>query len=167
MTKTDLYLGYKTNITDRINGGDFFAGADYDLDNTITPVINEVKGRVSDATFGMYTGSLGVDDVSKVRRVNNVAYVNKNYAMWNGTYYHNVTLSPAGSGSNEFIKFDGCSNGMQFPPQSDETKVRVYDNSMLAINEYEFSEDTGLSMDNGHSYLTSVFNNTYNSTHAD
>lgn len=97
ISKKDYITGYTTNIADKLNGGDFFAGADFDLSNNVTPITNEVKGEIATGKFGVYTGSLGVDEVSTVRRVNNVAYVNKNYLMFNGTFYHNVTLSPQGS----------------------------------------------------------------------
>lgn len=111
-------------------------GADFDLTNNVTPVVNEVYGQIATGKFGVYTGSLGVNEVSTVRRVNNVAYVNKNYLMWNGTYYHNVTLSPEGSAN--FTSFDKCSNGMQFPPNTESGNIRVYDNSMLKIKSYSY-----------------------------
>lgn len=87
----------------------------------------------------MYTGSLGVNEVSTVRRLNDVSYVNKNYLMFNGTYYHNVTLSPYGSDS--LVKFSKCSNGMQFSPGTEDGTLRVYDNSMLMIKSFEYSKD--------------------------
>lgn len=62
--------------------------------------------------------------------------------MFNGTYFHNVTLSPYGS--DNMVKFSGCSNGMQFPPGTDDGTLRVYDNSMLMIKSFEYSKDDDL-----------------------
>jgi len=62
--------------------------------------------------------------------------------MFNGTYYHNVTLSPLGSAN--FTSFDKCSNGMQFAPDTDSGSVRVYDNTMLKIKSYTYSDDDNL-----------------------
>jgi len=142
-SKKEILEGYTTNIADKVGGGDFFAGADFDLINDVTPVSNEINGQIGTGKFGVYTGSLGVDEVSTVRRVNNVAYVNKNFQMFNGTYYHDVTLNPGGS-SDSFTSFNKCSNGMQFAPNTDSGSVRVYDNSMLKIKTYDYSNDVTL-----------------------
>ena len=53
----DLLFGFETPVTDMINGGDFFSGNDYRIGNTTTPILNDQIGTVSDALYGVYTGS--------------------------------------------------------------------------------------------------------------
>ena len=57
----ELINGYKNDIADRINGGQYYAGNDFSISNTTTPVFNERIDEVSNAIYGMYTGSNGIE----------------------------------------------------------------------------------------------------------
>ena len=112
-TVHELLFGYTSIIAEKINGGDYFAGADYDLVAEVTPVFNDLVGVIADATTDIYTGSNGVDEVSKVRLENGVAYTNKIFNQYNGTYYTPVPLNPdTTTGYETAVMFKGASNGV-------------------------------------------------------
>ena len=56
----------------------------------MTPILNDLIGPVSDAPYGLYSGSFTLDNVSAYRLLNGEAYVNKITPVWNGTYFSNV-----------------------------------------------------------------------------
>lgn len=56
-TIEELLWGFETDVADKINGGAFFRGTDYRLVNTTTPIFNDQIGTVSEAYYGVYTGS--------------------------------------------------------------------------------------------------------------
>lgn len=96
-----------------INGGNFFSGNDYRLMNQTTPILNDQIGTVSDAIYGVYTGSNLLNQTSVVRLCNAEAYTNRIVPVWNGTYTTPVTLNPdasVGFASAQF--FQATSNGM-------------------------------------------------------
>ena len=70
-------------------------------------------GEVSEAVYGVYTGSNGIDEIAEVRTVNEEAYVNKIINVWNGTYFSAVPQNPDGDiGMKNAVWLDGASNGM-------------------------------------------------------
>ena len=89
-TAMDLINGYENDIAERVNGGQYYGGYDFSITNSTTPVFNEMVGEVSNAVYGVYTGSNGVDEIGEVRTVNEEAYVNKIINVWNGTYFSAV-----------------------------------------------------------------------------
>lgn len=69
---------------------------------------------------------------------NDEAYTNRIVPIWNGTYVTPVTLNPDGSvGFASAQKFDGVSNGMQFPPYMDNSNIQVFDSRTVQVNTYK------------------------------
>lgn len=67
--------GYENDIAAKINGGNYFSGNTYDLSSLTTPIRTEVIGPLVD--YGMYTGSNGVDEIGRLRIINDAAYANR------------------------------------------------------------------------------------------
>lgn len=86
-TAEQLMNGYENDIAAKINGGQYYGGYDFSICNDTTPVFNDMLGSVSEATYGIYTGSNGVDEIAEVRTVNGEAFVNRIQNVWNGTYF--------------------------------------------------------------------------------
>ena len=106
----------------------------------VTPIINDQMEPLKQSTTGLYTGSYSTDNVSAIRLVNDVAYVNKVVPVWNGTYFTDVAQQEGGALTYaEANMFNSCSNGMQFPPYLDQKSVQVYDMHNLQINEYKYN----------------------------
>jgi len=139
ITASDLLFGFETNVTQKINGGDFFQGNDFGLQNTTTPIFNDLIGSVAESWYGVYTGSNLLSQTSRVRILNDEAYTNRIVPIWNGTYYSNVTLNPDGSvGFAQAQMFgESTSNGIQFPPFMDENvPIMVYNERNIEVNTY-------------------------------
>lgn len=47
LTLNQMINGYETTIADKINGGDFFFGADFALSSAVTPIFNDKTGTTS------------------------------------------------------------------------------------------------------------------------
>ena len=72
-----MIAGYDNEVADRVNGGQYYGGYDFSLSSGTTPVFNEHYGGASKGVYGIYTGSIGLDEIGQVRLINNEAYVNK------------------------------------------------------------------------------------------
>jgi hypothetical protein len=100
-------------VTQWIDGGNFFSGNDYRLQNATTPILNDQISTIAEAYWGIYTGSNLINQTSVVRILNEEAYTNRIVPIWNGTYYTPVNLNPDGSvgfASAQF--FHSASNGI-------------------------------------------------------
>jgi len=53
----DLIYGFETDVTDIMNTGDFSKGHDLDSSRIVTPIFNDQISEISEATFGIYSGS--------------------------------------------------------------------------------------------------------------
>lgn len=91
MNSDQMINGYTNPIVDRIIGGDWEQGADFDLTDTVLPIFNYDKGAVSGQKFGVRTGAIDKNDICSIRFINDVAYINKYQTIYNGTGYTNVT----------------------------------------------------------------------------
>jgi len=91
VTAQQMIEGYTTDVNEKINGGNFFAGADFDLSSEVTPIDNSKDGTMSWSTLSIYSGSNGNSEISKIRMQNDESYINRIQQVWNGTYYTNVT----------------------------------------------------------------------------
>lgn len=90
-TSFELLYGWKSSIAAKANGGDYWQGADFSVQEWMTPIFNDNNGTVAGAPYGLYSGSFSIDNVSGIRLLNGEAYLNKLTPTWNGTYYTNVT----------------------------------------------------------------------------
>lgn len=73
---------------------DFFEGNDVDIDAFITPVLSLQSPRVTNQTVSIYTGSINMDQVAKVRFVNLKDYVNINSRIYDGRNFTLIPQSP-------------------------------------------------------------------------
>ena len=109
----------------------------------MTPVFNDQIGVVATADYGLYSGSFTTDDVSTYRLVNGEAYVNKIQNIFNGTYYTPVRQQPNGTvGFSDAQFYQTATNGIQFPPDMDESAVTVYDDRLIYIDTYNYAKQT-------------------------
>lgn len=84
LTVKEITLGYEEprfkyifrNSTDP--NDDFFDGNDVDIDSYITPILTLESPRVNNQTVSIYTGSIDMGHVAKVRFVNLKDYINLN-----------------------------------------------------------------------------------------
>jgi|LauGreDrversion4_2_1035121.scaffolds.fasta_scaffold322546_2 hypothetical protein len=85
-TSQEILFGWETTIAEKVNGGDFWQGADFDTYGWINVIYSTDDWLVANATYNLYSGSLTTDDVSQVRLLNGQAYLNKITPIFNGTY---------------------------------------------------------------------------------
>lgn len=109
----------------------------------MTPVFNDQIGVVATADYGLYSGSFTTDDVSTYRLVNGEAYVNKVQNIFNGTYYTPVRQQPNGTvGFSDAQFYQTATNGIQFPPDMDDSDITVYDDRLIYIDTYNYVKQT-------------------------
>jgi len=133
---SDMLNGYESDVAAKINGGDYYQGNDFSLSSLATPIRNEIQGLQADVPYGVYTGSNGVDEIGRLRIINEEAYTNRLYALWNGTAMVNTTLTDSTLSTSE-KELDGVSAGMQFPPDiQEDDQLRLYDQRNLKIMTY-------------------------------
>ena len=77
--------GYESDIFKKFTEGDFFTGADKDLDNKITPVFNYDKDFIKNTLMKMNTGALDIDKVARIVQVNDEPYLNIQKNIYNGS----------------------------------------------------------------------------------
>lgn len=85
-TSQEILFGWENTIAEKVNGGDFWQGADFDTYGWINVIYSTDDWLVANATYNLYSGSLTTDDVSQVRLLNGQAYLNKITPIFNGTY---------------------------------------------------------------------------------
>ena len=138
-TSEELLFGWESSIAAKANGGDFWQGADFNVQPYMTPIFNDQIGPVAFTPYNLYSGSLTVDDVSQVRLLNGEAYANEITPTFNGTYFTNVPQQPNDALSNaDSMWFNGASNGIQFPPSMDDSPLEVYDDRLIVTNQYNY-----------------------------
>ena len=122
----DMFVGYKTDVADKVNGGTFINGDDFNLSPNCTVLTNNQIGYGSQVEYGMYTGSNGVDEIGQLRIIDGQAYANRKVALWNSTNFVNITIqSPFGSFKEK--ELDDVAAGMQFPPGVEtDDQIRIY-----------------------------------------
>lgn len=86
-TSGELVHGWDSKIADKANGGNFWEGADFDIETWMTPIFTDSNGPMAYTRYGLFAGSFTVDNVSGYRLNNKEAYLNKKIPIWNGTYY--------------------------------------------------------------------------------
>jgi len=42
----DLVHGFESDVAERVNGGDFFMGDDFNLDKSVTAILNDQVGQM-------------------------------------------------------------------------------------------------------------------------
>jgi len=91
----DLLFGFVSDVASKAEGSNYVLGNYFGISNMTTPIINDQKGFGSNVTFGMYTGSNGIDEIGYLRLISDAAYANKLTEIFNGTQLVNVTqLAP-------------------------------------------------------------------------
>jgi len=103
--------GFVNTVAAKVNGGEYFLGNDFSLYNVTTPIQNDRMGFQSNVSYGLYTGSNGVDEIGQMRIINEAAYCNKLVEVFNGTGYVNVTQQSTKLGIDK-QELDDVSNGM-------------------------------------------------------
>ena len=86
----------------------FLNGGDKDLVGDIYPILSYKNKLIYETGLRMDTGGENVNEVSTVRLINNLNYVNKNYRLYNGTGYNDVQVDP----TNVKKPLSEVSNGM-------------------------------------------------------
>ena len=51
-------FGFESDLPSKINTMDLYSGTDSDVDQYVTPVLNDHMGKVADQEFAMYSGAL-------------------------------------------------------------------------------------------------------------
>lgn len=142
-TSEQLMFGWDSQIIAKANGGNYWQGADFNLETYMTPIINDVNGPLAKTPFGLYAGSFTTDNVSAYRLLNGEAYLNKLTPIWNGTYYTQTPQQPSGALANsESDWFDNASNGMQFPPNMNHDSLKVYSDRLITTETYNYEKTT-------------------------
>ena len=59
--------GFDSQIAQRVNGGSFFSGTDFGLQEVVTPVFNDRMGLMSQQITSLYSGQGEAKDVGIVR----------------------------------------------------------------------------------------------------
>lgn len=90
-TVQDLLYGFTSSLAANINTMDLYTGTDSDVNNLVTPVLNDQMGAVSEQELAIYSGALNDTQVSMVRFLNDVCYLNMNEAVFNGAAYDTIT----------------------------------------------------------------------------
>ena len=70
LTASEIIFGYESDVTAKLNEGDFFEGNLWQLSNYTTPILNDQIGQVANATYGLFSGSNSISRVSQIRLVN-------------------------------------------------------------------------------------------------
>jgi len=142
-TSDELIFGWDSKIANKANGGDYWEGADFNIETFMTPIFTESRGPMANTRYGLFAGSFSTDDVSGYRLNNQQAYLNKEIPIWNGTYFTQTPQQPNGAISNaESMWFNGVSNGMQFPPNQGQDAVKVYNDRLIQIETFDFYDTT-------------------------
>lgn len=77
LTMDQILNGYENPLLDKVLGGDYLQGANYDLLTDVLPVFVDKKGPISEAKWGTRTGAIETSDVCSIRFMNDQPYVNK------------------------------------------------------------------------------------------
>ena len=88
---SDMLNGYVNEYATKMEGGNYTLGSVYSLYNVTAPIQNDRLGFQSNVSYGMFTGSNGVDEIGELRIINEAAFVNKLVEIYNGTHYVNIT----------------------------------------------------------------------------
>ena len=72
-----LVNGFTSDSADLINGGEYYDGDDFSLNDFTTPIFHDSNGVLKDTVYGMYTGANDLDAIGYLRLINGVAAVNK------------------------------------------------------------------------------------------
>lgn len=146
LTIKQLTLGYEEprfkfifqNSTD--SNDDFFDGNDVDVDSFITPILTLESPRVNNQTVAIYTGSLDMEHVAKVRFVNLKDYINLNLPIYDG---RNITWYPA-SPTAQLKQFKNSTNGNQWAASKTGTNatdnLQSYDLNHLSTFNYKYND---------------------------
>jgi hypothetical protein len=142
MYSTDqLTLGWDSAIAAKANGGDYWSGADFNVETWMTPIFTDTRGPNAYTKFGLYAGSFTIDNVSSYRLNNGEAYLNKIIPIWNGTYYTQTPQQPNGALSNaDSMWFNSVSNGIQFPPGMNHDPIQVYNDRTISVATYNYEQ---------------------------
>lgn len=80
----DWFEGFSSDIFSIVSQGDYYAGNDKDLINSITPVFSTGTLRVANASIKINSGSSDVYQVGKVEQVNGKPFVNSLVSIFDG-----------------------------------------------------------------------------------
>lgn len=98
---TDMYQSYTADqmingvynpSAEKLNGGDYYNGDNFNLRNWTTPIFHDTAGILNQTVYGMYTGANNEDYIGYLRLINEVAAVNKLEKVWTGTEDTYITI---------------------------------------------------------------------------
>lgn len=69
-TSSQLVFGWESTLMAKANGGNYWEGADFNVETYMTPILNDQMGPMAETPFGLYAGSFTTDNVSAYRLLN-------------------------------------------------------------------------------------------------
>lgn len=66
-TSDELTLGWNSAVAAKSNGGDYWIGADFNIETWMTPIFTDSRGPMAYTKYGLYSGSFTIDNVSSYR----------------------------------------------------------------------------------------------------
>jgi hypothetical protein len=140
LTKEEYLFGYEdTRLQLAFNNtADYFDGMEVDMPAYFTPTIVDKSPLSLEQKTGIYTGSVSLDKVARVRFLNEKNYLNRQMPIFDGA---ERTMMPVTTGGIE--RFTKATNGMQFAPgvvQNDD-KLTLFDDQLLALTDYKSNGD--------------------------
>jgi hypothetical protein len=119
LTLSELFFGYEDSSISLIHEDlSIYEGKEVALNSFVTAMFNE--NSVSDQVQGIYTGSLNIQQISRVRFANDKNYVNRMMNISIGNITTPVQVSPS-KVSEKLVSLDTSTNGMQFIPSFNQT----------------------------------------------
>ena len=113
-------MGFFGEAAQKINGGNFSQGADFDLASAVTPVINNMIGTLADQQFKIKPGSTkNLTSIAEVQFLNGESYLNRPVLVYNGTNFSTVmqcTQDILTYSNDSNVLITNASYGMQFEP---------------------------------------------------
>jgi hypothetical protein len=109
-----LFFGYEDSSISLLHEDmSIFEGKEVALNSFVTPMFNE--NSMTNQVQGIYTGSLNIQKISRIRFTNDRNYVNRlmNITVGNSTAAMQVSPSKV---SEKLVSLDTSTNGMQFIP---------------------------------------------------
>lgn len=63
----ELAYGWYSDLAGKANGGDFWSGADFNIEQWMTPIFTDQQGPMAMTHYGLFSGSFSIDNVSAYR----------------------------------------------------------------------------------------------------
>lgn len=137
------------------NTADYFEGMEVDMQSFITPALTDKSPTSMKQHMGIYAGSISIDNVAKVREMNDKDYMNREQRMWIGKNFTDLQVPPEGN----YNIFGLATNGMQFSPKiaSNSSELSIVNPSVLQVTKYQQDGDEQALNDDNSNIMVKAF----------